>query len=185
MAKELLIQESLQNPDTFRAFSKDDVFKAFSDLGYGPSKMLVNSFYLRTSDNLSGVGVLTITPEHCSDHFGVFRGIEQIEAVAQAAILVAKFSDRIPRGKRPLLREVEGFQFDFPIVEGAVINLMVQLNESDGSSFNALGQVVVGETIVSQGSFKGGIADERAVNILVRRRHAMQKRSEPLFPPLP
>lgn len=55
-------------------------------LQYGPSKLYVDEYHW----HLPSKGIVasyTPTQENVSDHFGIFRGVDQIEAFAQASIV--------------------------------------------------------------------------------------------------
>lgn len=184
MAKELLIGESLQNPKAYDAHSETEVRKALADLGYGPSKMYVDSLYVFPPNGWLAVGVLTVKAEHCLDHFGLLRGVDQAEAIAQTGILAAKFSNQIPEGQRPLLTKIEGFEYDLPVVEGAVLNLLVKLGNSFSGGLSIEGQVLVGKTVVADGIIEGKMGDERAIGVVIARRKQIQGRTPPLFPPV-
>ena len=184
MARELLVRESFQNPEIYEAHSETEVRKALADLGYGLSKMYVDSIYVCPPNGWLGVGVLTVKAEHCLDHFGLFRGVDQAEAIAQTGILAAKFSNQIPKGQRPLLTKIEGFEYDFPVVEGAVLNLLVKMGNSYSGGLSIEGQVLVGKTVVADGIIEGKMADERAIGVLIARRKQIQARTQPLFPPI-
>lgn len=184
MAKELLAEESILNPKIYKAYAATEVRKALADLGYGPSKMYVDSIYVCPPNGWLGVGVLTVKAEHCLDHFGLLRGVDQAEAIAQTGILTAKFSNQILEGQRPLLTKIEGFEYDLPVVEGAVLNLLVKMGNSYSGRLSIEGQVLVGKTIVAGGIIEGQMGDERAVGVLIARRKQIQGKTTPLFPPI-
>lgn len=181
MAREIFIPEELQKPSAYSSFSKDQVSRSLSELGYGPSKKLVDSFYLYAHD-LIGVGVLTVTHEHCLDHFQVFRGVDQVEAVAQTLILMYKFSGNLENNQRPLFKSIQGFEFDLPVVEGAVLNFLVRSIVSD--EFKGEGQVLVGKEVIAGGIIQGAAITEEFVERYMERRRRIQTRTSPLFPPI-
>lgn len=183
MAQEIFLDRELQDPNVYTKFSKDQVSNALSEFGYGPTKKLVDSLYIHPDTNV-GVGVLTITKEHCRDHFGIFRGFDQAEAIGQTGLLIAKFSGKIPSGHHPLLTSTEGFDWDLPVVEGAILNLIVQPQDLESAEFKVEGQVVIGKVVVAHGKVAGTIAKQMAVDVLIARRRQIQARTEPLFPPV-
>lgn len=182
MRKESLIEEVKSFPHAFETFPKPAVTDALAQLGYGPSKMLVDTFYLSKTDGPLGVGVLKVTKEHCKDHFGLLRGVDQVEAIAQSFILTAHFSGKIEKGQRPLFREIEGFVFDLPVVEGAILNLLVRPVDFESEQFWGLGQVVVGNTTVASGTIEGSMSKQELIRRIVERREREQKRVDPHFP---
>ncbi len=55
-------------------------------LSYGPSKLMINAFLWH--EPLAGIiASYTPTGKDVADHFGIFRGVDQIEAFAQASIV--------------------------------------------------------------------------------------------------
>ena len=55
-------------------------------LSYGPSKLMVEK-YLWHSPDVGIVSSYTPTDKDVLDHFGIFRGVDQVEAFAQATIV--------------------------------------------------------------------------------------------------
>lgn len=179
----LFIPESIRNPNLYQKFGRTEVFDALTEIGYGPTKMYVDSFYLSPDERI-GVGVLSVTEEHTRDHFGLLRGVDQAEASGQVGILIAYFSGKIPEGQSPLLMEITGFKYDLPVVEEAVINVAVMTEDLKQGQFRGTGQILLGETVLAHGAFTGAMAEKRALNILIARRRQIQGRTPPLFPPL-
>jgi len=74
---------------------------------YGEDGIYVDNFLL-SEDRQSGIGTLTITPEHCRDHFEdypVLPAKEVMEAAGQTLFLIA-VADREDENLRPLFREI-------------------------------------------------------------------------------
>lgn len=55
-------------------------------LQYGPSKLYVDSYNWHLPEK-GIIASYTVTEENVTDHFGIFRGVDQIEAFAQASIV--------------------------------------------------------------------------------------------------
>lgn len=184
MAKELLVSHGQQDLSDYQAFSESEVCRTLSEIGYGPSKKLVDSFYLSNTDSAVGIGVLMVTEEHCRGHFGLFRGVDQAESIAQTAILIATFAGKINKGHQPVFKRIDGFDFDQPVVEGGVLNLVTKIDDLESGLFQAVGQVLIGKTIVSSGVVIGGIVREELLDRIIERRRRIQANTPPIFPPV-
>lgn len=67
-------------------------------LSHGPTKLLVNDYHWHSPD--TGI-VASYTPKErdVEDHFGIFRGVDQVEAFAQATIVsCGAFSEKRKSG---------------------------------------------------------------------------------------
>jgi hypothetical protein len=67
-------------------------------LPHGPTKLLLNKYHWH-SPEVGVVASYTPTEKDVEDHFGVFRGVDQVEAFAQATIVsCGAFSERGKQG---------------------------------------------------------------------------------------
>ena len=55
-------------------------------LPHGSSKRLIEKILWHTP-KLGSIGAYTPSPEDVKDHFGIFRGADQIECLAQASVV--------------------------------------------------------------------------------------------------
>ena len=105
-----------------------------SILLHGPKKALLDKFIWHLPDT----GIIcsyTPTARDVEDHFGVFRGVDQIEAFAQATVVACSgFSECIKQ------------KCDFDYLKANFIPLFVSLGQVNFKSF-----LLEGETFISMG----------------------------------
>lgn len=173
-----LSPEELQG---FQRTSQDEVVAFLATLNYGPSKRLVDSFYL-SPDKQIGVGVLQVTEEMCTDHFGILRAVDSVEAIAQTAIL-----HRHARGEltdiKPLFGGIHDARFLNIATVGAVLNIVVQSSAAGEGEFVSYGWVLRSRTVLTEGEIYGAMTDARKnlQTSLIKRADQLQRREPPLF----
>lgn len=173
------------SPEELQRFQRthpDEVAEFLATLNYGPSKRLVDSFYL-SPDKQTGVGVLQVREEMCSDHFGILRGVDSVEAIAQTAIL-----HRYKRGEladiKPLFGGIHEAKFLGIATTGAVLNIVVQNSDATAKGeFGSYGWVLRSKTVLTEGEIFGVTTDTRKnlLDSLIRRAELLQRREQPLF----
>ena len=173
-----LSPEDLQK---FQKTSPEEVAEFLASLNYGPSKRLVDSFYLSPDGDI-GVGALLVRPDMCADHFGILRGVDSVEAIAQTAIL-----HRHARGEltyiKPLFGGIRSMRFLNIATEGATLNMVVQNSEANEVGFASYGWVLRSRTVLVEGEIFGAVTDARKnlQGSLIRRARMLQEREQPLF----
>lgn len=172
------------SPEELQQFQRtppDEVAKFLATLNYGPSKILVDSFYL-SPDKQTGVGVLQVREEMCADHFGILRAIDSVEAIAQTAIL-----HRHARGEltniKPLFGGIHDARFLNIATVGAVLNIVVQNSTAVEGGFASYGWVLRSRTVLTGGEIYGVVTDARKnlQGSLIKRANLLQGREHPLF----
>lgn len=166
----------------FQRTPPDAVAAFLSTLNYGPSKILVNSFYL-SPDKQIGVGTLLVREDMCQDHFGILRGVDSVEAIAQAAILLRHLRGELTDIK-PLFGGIREVSFKNIATVGAVLNMVVQNSDSRAAGgFANYGWVLRSRTVLTEGEIYGATTDARKdlQRSLMRRAMMLQQREQPLF----
>jgi hypothetical protein len=165
----------------FQRTAPDEVAAFLATLNYGPSKILVDSFYL-SPDKKTGVATLLVRKELCRDHFGILRGVDSVEAIAQAAIV-----HRWLRGElkdiKPLFGGINKASFKNISTVGAVLNIVVQDATDEEGKFASYGWVLRGNSVLTEGEIYGVVTDAKK-NLqasLIKRANMLQKRERPLF----
>lgn len=173
-----LSPEELQQ---FHRTTPDEVATFLATLNYGPTKKLVDSFYL-SADRQTGVGVLQVTEEICKDHFGILRGVDSVEAIAQTAILFRNETGELANIK-PLFGGIHEARFLGVATVGAVLNIVVQNSPAEEGIFVAYGWVLRSRTVLTEGTIYGAVTDARKnlQNSLIRRTNLLQAREQQLF----
>lgn len=157
-----------------------------NEFGYGPTKKLVDSFY-QSPDHSIGVGVLWVREKHCVDHFGVLRGVDLVEAIAQSFLLlhhqIGTFNTKVESFNigRPLFTEIKEAKFLILTTPGAILNIVVQNMTFPENKFNGYGWVLRGTTIITAAEIGGAFTSSEAIAVLKTRADSLQKRSKPLF----
>lgn len=163
-----------------RYVSADETRKVLEELGYGPTKMFVEALYIHKDGN-KAVGVLNVTEEHARDHFGVFRGVDHVEAVGQTILALQYISGKIPEGKVPTLKSItiDSHNVAFP---GSVLNIAVTMNDPEGDFFSGKGTVFSRGKIISEVGGVGRMIDKDLLDRMISRERDRQDRNPPLFP---
>lgn len=166
--------------DKFQRTSPDEVTAFLTTLNYGPSKILIDSFYL-SPDKQTGVATLLVRDELCRDHAGILRGVDSMEAIAQAGIL-----HRHSRGEltniKPLFAGIRRARFLGIATAGAVLNIVVQDSIAE-EGFGSYGWILRGRTVLTEGEIYGSVTDARKnlQDSLIKRANLLQQREQPLF----
>ena len=161
-----------ENPENYRYIPRSEVSEALDAFGYGSTKKFVDALYIHPDGN-SGVGVLKVTEEHCKDHFGLLRGVDQGEAIAQTLLLLHKFVTGIPDGQSPLLEHAE-VDLKNPALPGSVLNITVNETSSDENSFTGQGAITSGNKITAQGVVSGRVISTELLTRLIERSKRQQ-----------
>jgi hypothetical protein len=173
-------QEGGENLGEYRYVARNEITQALDQYGYGPTKKYVDALYVHESGN-KGVGLLHITDDHCRDHFGVFRGVDQAEAMGQTLLLVHHFTAGIPAGHSPLLRHMT-VGYENPALPNMLLNIIVRKGESDHRGFTGDGIVFSGDIVLSKGSVQGRMIRTDTLAKLLQRSRKIQERSHVVFP---
>lgn len=179
LEKAIFDEEGGKDYQAYRYISTAEVSQALEGFGYGPSKKYVDALYIR-SDEKQGVGVLKINEEHCRDHFGLFRGVDQGEAVAQTLLLLHKFIVGIPDGQSPLLQEIT-VNVNNPVSPDAVLNMSVEIGDPEGNVFSGNGKILSGEIEISRVNVRGRILSSDLLQKLIERSMKAQRKSPTRF----
>lgn len=166
--------------DEYRYISTVETSKALELYGYGPKKRFVDALYI-SPDNSKAVGVLRVTEEHCVDHFvgnPVFRGVDELEAIAQTLLLLKHFSGEIGEGYTPRLEKSTVFP-KWPVIPPVDVNIVVA-KLGDGS-FGGYGRILCGETVVVEGIVAGSLLSKELGGRIISRRKRNQDNSPSLF----
>lgn len=167
--------------DSYKYISSLQTKYYLESFGYGESKMLLDAFYF-DKENQKGVGVLQITDERCKDHNGIFRGIEQIEAMAQTCLMLNKLlQDK--SDQKPIFLRVVDFNFILPVTSGSLLNIFVNKNDESkiGSRTISKGKIQIGEDIVSYGSIEGTTVSEIFLKKIIEREKQKNNNRESKF----
>lgn len=166
--------EEIGQPGQYTYLPQEIVHAVLEELGYGDSKMLVDAFYIN-ADGTLGVGVLQVTEGHCKDHFDeIFRGVDQVEALAQAYVLLDRFRGDLPPGVLTVFDSIKGFEFIKPVLAGATLNIAVNQE--------GYGEVFIGRNLASRGTVVGRRIEAERLGPHVAAVRKQQDRSKPLFP---
>lgn len=101
---------------------------------HGPTKTLIDKYHWHLPD--TGI-IVSYTPKarDVKDHFGVFRGVDQIESFAQATVVSCSgFSESIKQKR------------DFAYLRATFIPLFISIGQVNFKSF-----LLEGETFISMG----------------------------------
>ncbi len=178
---ELPSLSELKNSQDLRYISPTEVSDTLSNFGYGPAKMLVTAMYL-SEDGKYGVGLLEVTQAMTHDHFNVFRGFDQMEAMGQVYLLMRIFNGDVPEGYRPLLTDVESASFTGTVLAGAMLNLLVEDLSNDEVDFKGRGVVYSGNRpISSASSMSGVIMTTEKYHQVMRIIEKRQQKDQPVF----
>lgn len=163
----------------FEYTPSEEVTKSLEGFGYGPSKRLVDTFYLGP-DMLTAVGVLKVTKKHCKDHFGLVRGVDFLEMMAQVYVLYHYKIGTADVG-RPLFAGVDDAHFWKIATPGAILNLVVQRTESvNKNQYTGYGWALRSRTVLAEAIISGGVM-EGNIDGLKKRADTLQKRESPIF----
>ncbi|MBI2021368.1 hypothetical protein HYS93_00610 [Candidatus Daviesbacteria bacterium] len=173
----------------FTYFDNAQTTQALATIGYGPTKMLADAHYL-SPDRSLGVTILLVTQKRCRDHFGVLRGVDGVEALAQAYLLHRVFAgEQIEAGSRPLFIEINGARFASPAVQPNspdqppfALNLVTMATEAKGKSFSWLAWALRGNELVTQATLSGRIISEAFYKRMIQGTREAQDNTTPLFP---
>lgn len=161
--------------------------EALSAVGYGPTKKWVDAMYTSEDpENPIGVGVLRVTPERTRDHFDVLRGVDQVESIGQALVLLFQLQGKIPPNHKPLFAAIESTTFSEPAISApdlnTDINIVVVPTGSDKRKFTAHGWVICGETVLTEANIAGAIVSDKLYERILQNARKRQLESTPLFP---
>lgn len=162
----------------YRYVPQAEVSKTLESFGYGPSKKYVDALYI---GNNIGIGVLQVTDDHCRDHFGVFRGVDQGEAAGQTLLLFLHFTVGIPGGQSPLLQGIT-VQTENPAFPGSVLNISVTKAAPEGNSFSGKGIITSGSVPISRVEISGRTIRSDLLQRLIERSRRIQGKSVTKFP---
>lgn len=161
----------------YKHIPSKEVDQILSGLGYGPTKMLVDRFYI-SPDRTTGVGVLDVTEERCRDHYGLFRGVDMIESMAQSYLLLYNLQGNEGVG-RPLFVGADEVRFNQISTIGGVLNTVAQLENCE--EFGGYAWTLRGTFVVAQAIIRGRVTSHRGIEVLIKRATSMQERTKPLF----
>jgi NAD(P)-dependent dehydrogenase (short-subunit alcohol dehydrogenase family)/3-hydroxymyristoyl/3-hydroxydecanoyl-(acyl carrier protein) dehydratase len=122
---------------------------------YGPSKLLIDEFESH-EDPTSGTARYTVKTQDCEGHFGnefsdiqLFRGVDQIEAAAQALALTWLASHPESTGV-PVFKAISSVSFDQMVFPGYQLTLHTKLIHAGSSNMKGDCEIRVGNTVVSR-----------------------------------
>jgi len=75
----------IKNEDSLVGINPKDIL-----LQHGPTKLLLDNYHWH-SPNIGIISSYTVTEKDVQDHFGVFRGVDQIESFGQATVCANMF----------------------------------------------------------------------------------------------
>lgn len=175
-----VLQLTSEDIRKFEYTSPEDVSNFLTDFGYGPTKKLIDAYYL-SPDKSIGVGVLQVKEETCWDHFGILRGVDTIESIAQAYVLYLYKTGIVTVG-RPLFAGIKNAEFGKIATPGAILNTVVQRTESPEGEFSAHGWVLRSRTLLTEADISGVVAGGNNMESLKKRASLLQGREQPIFP---
>lgn len=105
-------------------------------LPHGPSKRLIDRI-LWHSPKLGSIGVYTPTPSDVKDHFGIFRGADQIECLAQASVVPLLAYNE----SHKLNLSFEDYFKEFVILGAGVGKVVMHHYLKEGEQFVVLGKI--------------------------------------------
>lgn len=152
------------------------------NFGYGSSKRLVDALYL-SPDRSIVVGILMVNEARCRDHFGVFRGVDGVESMAQTLLLAEGYDHQFFKGNRPIFTAISDVVFLKPAVEEppVVLNVIVERIGASERGFGGRAWVLRGTDILTQGVVRGDLLTEREYAVFTRRTQSLQDRNVPIF----
>lgn len=172
----------LGDKEEYTYFPKEVVSEVLGAFGYGPTKKWVDAMYIGPDQSI-GVGVLRVTERRCQDHFGVLRGVDQAEALAQALLLLYKFTGDLPADQRPIMKELESVDFNRPVVPGIDLNLVVKKLPSRGHYFSGEGWALRGDSVsVHLSAIVGLVLSAPSLERYLAGEKRDQENSSPRFP---
>lgn len=142
--------------------SSKRVSQILTDIGYGPSKKLVDDLEIERRTG-KGVATLYLTSDRCDA--GVFLETDLVEAMAQAAT-VYRLKQKPPAidvGRRPIFTEVRLATFNYHsqprfLFEDQVVQMVVMPMEGKDQTFNAHVKAVNEEGFLTAQAFVEGFA---------------------------
>lgn len=174
MDREKFTLEEIGELEDYNYYTREQVKTALAQLGYGEPLMMIDAFYLK-KDGKKGIGVKIVRWEDTQHHFGnIYRGVDQIEGLAQTFVLISHFGGKQPEGTKTLFDHLEEFDFIAPALTGAVLNIVV-----DESGY---GEVKTGRTLFSRGRVVGARVDSERFDRVIARRARLQSSEVPVFP---
>ena|SRR3989344_2876252 len=175
-----ILQLTSEEIQGFQYTPPEEITSFLTDFGYGPTKKLIDAYYL-SPDKSVGVGVLQVKEETCLDHFGILRGVDTIESIAQAYVLYLYKTGIVSIG-RPLFAGIENAEFGKIATPGAILNTVVQRTKSPEGEFSAHGWVLRSRTLITEADISGVIAGGNNMESLKKRAASLQTREQPIFP---
>lgn len=180
-----LLLPEFGSPESFTYVSPEETFDILSQVGYGQNMMRADSFYYRASaEERVAVATYRIPAELCEGHFDIHRGVEQVEGMAQATLLLARFTRPTDADVRPLFTGIRNYDFVAPAVPGMEINVLIKESKlPEGSEqFQAEGEIVHGQQLLSYGIVRGVFAPGRLVDYKKTRQIRTVGKTQPVFP---
>ncbi len=105
-------------------------------LPHGSSKRLIEKILWHTP-KLGSIGAYTPSPEDVKDHFGIFRGADQIECLAQASVVPLLAYNE----SNKLNLSFEEYFKEFVILGAGVGKVVMHHFLKEGEQFVALGKI--------------------------------------------
>ena len=127
--------------------------KPCSLLVHGPSKLLVDAYHWHEPD-LGIIASYTPTPFDVKDHFGIFRGVDMVEAFAQAC-----------NASCGLFLESTKLNCSFDELKNVFTPLFLSIGQVNFMGFLEEGETMISIGVIKQFKFRQMICDGRIYKV--------------------
>lgn len=166
--------------ERYQYFSREVIAAKLVEFGLGDSRQMVHAGYMR-DDGALFVGVLHLDVESHRDHLiglPILQGTLGVEAMEQAWVLMKMIRGEIGEGQTGRIADLDEIHFRHSVIPPADVNIVVG-ELLDGRAY---GQIRSGETVVTDGIFRGAIMSKEDAIRSAEKRIAAQSATQPLFP---
>lgn len=153
-----------------------DVEEELAALGYGASKMCVESFLSRDGNYDAQIGGMKVGQDR---QFSPFIGIE---ALAQLLAISLMKKGEIRPGSKLLFASVDDVYVNRGINAPSTLRLLLKDIERSGSKFKANGEIKLNHDTVMKATISGRAVRKETFENMIEERSKQQQTEQPIFP---